>query len=113
MIRRPPRSTLFPYTTLFRSLEKASLKQVRDCVLTCGFGTRRPHDSRVTSRRLLRARLPLSIVGLDWLICVEREEHLQSRPFAQAQNYVGHFIHGIFLDFSSALSAVGTPHSRK
>src|SRR5256885_12429219 len=24
MIRRPPRSTLFPYTTLFRSLESAS-----------------------------------------------------------------------------------------
>src|SRR2546430_17424278 len=25
MIRRPPRSTLFPYTTLFRSLQVASL----------------------------------------------------------------------------------------
>src|SRR5690554_8130652 len=25
MIRRPPRSTLFPYTTLFRSLEQAEL----------------------------------------------------------------------------------------
>src|SRR2546430_13000811 len=25
MIRRPPRSTLFPYTTLFRSLVKASI----------------------------------------------------------------------------------------
>src|SRR2546430_7187334 len=25
MIRRPPRSTLFPYTTLFRSLEKGKL----------------------------------------------------------------------------------------
>src|SRR2546430_8408574 len=25
MIRRPPRSTLFPYTTLFRSLAKAAL----------------------------------------------------------------------------------------
>src|SRR2546429_3727642 len=25
MIRRPPRSTLFPYTTLFRSLERAVL----------------------------------------------------------------------------------------
>src|SRR3712207_8796187 len=24
MIRRPPRSTLFPYTTLFRSIEKAT-----------------------------------------------------------------------------------------
>src|SRR5258708_30026983 len=29
MIRRPPRSTLFPYTTLFRSIEK------RDIHLTC------------------------------------------------------------------------------
>src|SRR3712207_7837896 len=26
MIRRPPRSTLFPYTTLFRSLEEAPLE---------------------------------------------------------------------------------------
>src|SRR3712207_6939702 len=26
MIRRPPRSTLFPYTTLFRSLGEAALK---------------------------------------------------------------------------------------
>src|SRR5438874_9109642 len=26
MIRRPSRSTLFPYTTLFRSLEKASIR---------------------------------------------------------------------------------------
>src|SRR6266478_6801901 len=25
MIRRPPRSTLFPYTTLFRSIEEAEL----------------------------------------------------------------------------------------
>src|SRR3712207_7081061 len=28
MIRRPPRSTLFPYTTLFRSIEKAE-REVR------------------------------------------------------------------------------------
>src|SRR5260221_7587673 len=31
MIRRPPRSTLFPYTTLFRSLEKS--KQFYDAFL--------------------------------------------------------------------------------
>src|SRR3712207_7522497 len=31
MIRRPPRSTLFPYTTLFRSIQQASLpKDVPD-----------------------------------------------------------------------------------
>src|SRR3712207_7721048 len=27
MIRRPPRSTLFPYTTLFRSIRKSELKE--------------------------------------------------------------------------------------
>src|SRR5260370_28722747 len=36
MIRRPPRSTLFPYTTLFRSLQ-----------LRCSF-SRRPSASRTT-----------------------------------------------------------------
>src|SRR2546426_6521205 len=32
MIRRPPRSTLFPYTTLFRSLDEVQLRElgVRD-----------------------------------------------------------------------------------
>src|SRR3712207_8594149 len=30
MIRRPPRSTLFPYTTLFRSPEDLSLAEVYD-----------------------------------------------------------------------------------
>src|SRR5688572_31607984 len=29
MIRRPPRSTLFPYTTLFRSNELSSLEEAR------------------------------------------------------------------------------------
>src|SRR2546425_6392846 len=29
MIRRPPRSTLFPYTTLFRSLERQSVHGVQ------------------------------------------------------------------------------------
>src|SRR3712207_9217604 len=34
MIRRPPRSTLFPYTTLFRSvLQQIMLKQIPDSFL--------------------------------------------------------------------------------
>src|SRR3712207_7818814 len=32
MIRRPPRSTLFPYTTLFRSLELYAILSVPDAV---------------------------------------------------------------------------------
>src|SRR5256885_9226351 len=31
MIRRPPRSTLFPYTTLFRSPPAASKRSARSC----------------------------------------------------------------------------------
>src|SRR2546422_4797953 len=43
MIRRPPRSTLFPYTTLFRSCKAASRDRTcRSCVypgtLRCGIG---------------------------------------------------------------------------
>src|SRR5690554_7400069 len=34
MIRRPPRSTLFPYTTLFRSLSYFALKADNEVVLT-------------------------------------------------------------------------------
>src|SRR2546423_11344212 len=35
MIRRPPRSTLFPYTTLFRSLEETF---ARDHIVTINLG---------------------------------------------------------------------------
>src|SRR3989454_12370730 len=42
MIRRPPRSTLFPYTTLFRS-----------------------HTSRVRPSHLPRARVPPHLTGYD------------------------------------------------
>src|SRR3712207_7250456 len=35
MIRRPPRSTLFPYTTLFRSVRLMSMLLTADEVCTC------------------------------------------------------------------------------
>src|SRR2546426_4954202 len=38
MIRRPPRSTLFPYTTLFRS---AALPHPGVCVVPCALSSRR------------------------------------------------------------------------
>src|SRR2546427_12385518 len=39
MIRRPPRSTLFPYTTLFRSTQRAGLD-----IAQVGQATRLPHS---------------------------------------------------------------------
>src|SRR2546430_9798426 len=35
MMRRPPRSTLFPYTTLFRSRGRAIEHRVRSAVASC------------------------------------------------------------------------------
>src|SRR2546428_3742920 len=68
MIRRPPRSTLFPYTTLFRSRFSTAFWSI----------------SRYTARQLaLHNRVPLSRVYLLPLSLEQRsEEHtseLQSR----------------------------------
>src|ERR1041385_8367796 len=60
MIRRPPRSTLFPYTTLFRSL--AQSEQVRDHHRTGRGGLRErseEHTSELQSRLHLVCRLLL------------------------------------------------------
>src|SRR2546430_11603874 len=51
MIRRPPRSTLFPYTTLFRS-EPASLRS-----LQLPFSYRRLRAARKTFRRCVLRRV--------------------------------------------------------
>src|SRR3712207_7452251 len=45
MIRRPPRSTLFPYTTLFRSLQR-----VQDYVKDPSRGDRFMHEFRMRTK---------------------------------------------------------------
>src|ERR1035438_2990583 len=61
MIRRPPRSTLFPYTTLFRSV---SIDKQIDSVLDCGLfhvleDRSEEHTSELQSLRHLVCRLLL------------------------------------------------------
>src|SRR5256886_11323507 len=52
MIRRPPRSTLFPYTTLFRSRERARRTRHYHSAL------RIPHSALLGALMVLRAPLP-------------------------------------------------------
>src|SRR5207249_8715406 len=65
MIRRPPRSTLFPYTTLFRSSSStrsgtASIATVRACSPSQASSTRsEEHTSELQSRFDLVCRLLL------------------------------------------------------
>src|SRR3712207_7035056 len=80
MIRRPPRSTLFPYTTLFRS-GVARLALATDAVVlpVAQWGPQRLHDYHA-KRLHLRLRAPA-----DYLVGEPRsEEHtseLQSRQY--------------------------------
>src|SRR3712207_7079149 len=84
MIRRPPRSTLFPYTTLFRSLRISSLrfqinestrKRRSDGVETdCGAG--RGHRRRVERHRA-RDRARVRAQGRS----EEHTSELQSRQY--------------------------------
>src|SRR3712207_8574963 len=75
MIRRPPRSTLFPYTTLFRSLLLADEVHVADLVAD---GLDREVVDRQAGRREVGLRGALD------LLLERSEEHtseLQSRQY--------------------------------
>src|SRR3712207_6951486 len=79
MIRRPPRSTLFPYTTLFRSRPRG-VPRDGDADDRCRRGDRRARDDAREDRRLLRG--PGG--GRDEGAHLRSEEHtseLQSRQY--------------------------------
>src|SRR5256885_10683524 len=62
MIRRPPRSTLFPYTTLFRSVLSRSMRSAAR-----GFWLPTPVSIRIT--------LPPACSTQSWIVTIRSEEH--------------------------------------
>src|SRR3712207_8204748 len=79
MIRRPPRSTLFPYTTLFRSVgETRAVHQWAE-------GERAPGDEvQQRLRFALRVALPIANADSPKIAQARSEEHtseLQSRQY--------------------------------
>src|SRR2546430_3206185 len=97
MIRRPPRSTLFPYTTLFRSLLDLGARQDHSRALEQQLQQREfprseEHTSELQSQSNLVCRLLLekknkgfSSTRLTSMIhCLRRSESLNSRVFLWA-----------------------------
>src|SRR3712207_7936540 len=82
MIRRPPRSTLFPYTTLFRSwLSTSDVTRPRRSVESSYVLVCVPFPSLVTSGRF---RMSYVVVDVLPSASVRSEEHtseLQSRQY--------------------------------
>src|SRR3712207_7580281 len=77
MIRRPPRSTLFPYTTLFRSCRAARWRRLRELRRgrrpAAALPRRRPgHTGLVAAAERLQRRRPRS---------EEHTSELQSRQY--------------------------------
>src|SRR5690348_17991868 len=75
MIRRPPRSTLFPYTTLFRSLV------VLLCQLRLGYSATEAGAALIPESAVFLVVSPLAgalvaRIGIRWLMAAGRsEEH--------------------------------------
>src|SRR2546427_5468199 len=74
MIRRPPRSTLFPYTTLFRSVAGAIVKQRQTC----------PTDL------IVRAKLDRSFTGIDGF--VETSEDRKSTRLNSSHSQISYAV---------------------
>src|SRR2546421_8501792 len=99
MIRRPPRSTLFPYTTLFRSLQNLTPPGARSTTSTISSprgGCRRSeeHTSELQSRSDLVCRLLLEKkktyrTGLNNILTINFDRSLARNDKADAQTTTG------------------------
>src|SRR3972149_8277665 len=77
MIRRPPRSTLFPYTTLFRSTR----------TLSAGRRRRRWQDNHVGPADRKSTRLNSSHSQISYAVfCLEKKQTTTAEPYAHVHN---------------------------
>src|SRR5438045_6034464 len=89
MIRPPPRSTLFPYTTLFRSLHGLQLRPAwprrqRRYPALCGGSRSEEHTSELQSLRHLVCRL---LLEKKKIIVVENGHQCQAQTVRAEANY--------------------------
>src|SRR3989441_4512183 len=84
MIRRPPRSTLFPYTTLFRSLERRLAARAIEGLPASSIA-RAVHLLQEFKRRLERSEEHTSeLQSLAYLVCRLLLEKKKTRPRPRA-----------------------------
>src|SRR5437899_4666176 len=71
MLGRPPRSTLFPYTTLFRSYSREAIRRHQE-----GHRSNHNGDSRHASRDRKSTRLNSSHLGISYAVfCLKKKTH--------------------------------------
>src|SRR3989441_8885171 len=81
MIRRPPRSTLFPYTTLFRSPRGSQRARPRHALLSAGDGRAHDRASAAGAARPPLGRARPGIAGSGEERSEEHTSELQSLAY--------------------------------
>src|SRR2546427_4125508 len=80
MIRRPPRSTLFPYTTLFRSLgARTALSQIRGTSLHVATRTQQTDSKDRKSTRLNSSHSQISYA----VFCLKKKKKIKTITLVQ------------------------------
>src|SRR3712207_7768486 len=88
MIRRPPRSTLFPYTTLFRSLGFANIFPCLSVKIT------NPLDPNLIFSTIfeicfgLKSRLSTPLISLEFFIATSAERSEEHTSELQSRQYL-------------------------
>src|SRR5690349_24229757 len=68
MIRRPPRSTLFPYTTLFRSTERKNVQELNEKLIVA-----KSRASQLSKVQAEMATLQIEVAELEKLLPKTRD----------------------------------------
>src|SRR5258707_5950739 len=76
MIRRPPRSTLFPYTTLFRSCNSISRPPSAPAPTCCWWSARRSRDRKSTRLNSSHANISYAVFCLKKKITGKKNENV-------------------------------------
>src|SRR5438132_6182237 len=88
MIRRPPRSTLFPYTTLFRSLTGGEPGGVRHSIVQAEI-TRDLQQIGLRERDRKSTRLNFSHTVISYAVfCLKKKKKKKKITFEKLKNYI-------------------------
>src|SRR5256885_11245833 len=98
MIRRPPRSTLFPYTTLFRSITRSAGH------LSLSTGVRPSHqavaEGTVRDRKSTRLNSNHLVISYAVFCLKKKKKHKDNDPSSAIHHYYqrrSHFVHFLHL----------------
>src|SRR5258705_3481470 len=93
MIRRPPRSTLFPYTTLFRSRDLPRGLGAKERANRLDVGRLRQSLEQLADALALSdrksTRLNSSHLGISYAVfCLKKKEYVRSSSLSQSEDHI-------------------------